>query len=125
MKIPPLTRIAIILAILLTASPPTLFAGVEKNEDGTYTISGTWSYWQDKGLIAPAGKTRDFGEFNQILFKPLANEFEGAKSLKKTVATFKVKAREGGSDDGKILIVEQILERLDGGGPGEAAPKEE
>ncbi len=125
MKTRPLPRVATILAILFTAFLPTLFAGVEKNEDGTYTISGTWSYWEDKALIAPSGKGHDFGEFDQIVFKPLANEFEGAKSLKKTNATFKVKAREGGSGGGKILIVEQILELLDGGAPGEAAPKEE
>ena len=42
------------------------------------------------------------------------NDFAGMKELKKVPATFKVKARESTDDTGKILIVEEILERVDG-----------
>ena len=90
-----------------------LLAEAEKNPDGTYTISGTWTYWAEKDIVAPTGKN-DFGDYKTILFKQAVNDFAGMKELKKVPATFKVKARESTDDTGKILIVEEILERVDG-----------
>lgn len=94
-------------------SPAPLFAEVEKNPDGTYTISGSWSYWAEKDIVAPSGKN-DFGDYKTILFKLTVNDFAGMKELKKTPAVFKVRARESGEGPDKILVVEEILERVDG-----------
>lgn len=122
MKIHSLPGIAAIIAFISTAWLNPLFAGVEKNADGTYTISGTWTYWAEKDLVAPTGKSNDFGAFSTILFKSNVNDFEGMKALKKTFATFKVKGRESGDGTGKALVVEEILERVDGGVPEKPAP---
>ncbi len=111
MKPDPLTRITIITALFVAALSCPLMAEVQKISDGIYTISGTWTFWAEKDLLAPTGKDNDFGEFKTILFKALVSDFEGIREYKKTQATFKVKARESQSDGGeKILVVEQILE---------------
>ena len=93
MKTPSFSRIAAIGILSSTALLPALFAGVEKHADGTYTISGTWTYWAEKDVVAPTGKANDFGQFSNILFKNIVNDFEGMKALKQTFDTFKVKGR--------------------------------
>jgi len=103
-----------IVALLLFACLSPLFAGVEKNEDGTYTIIGKWTFWADKDFLAPSGRDNDFGEYKTILFKPSVNEFSGVKEMKQTLATFVVQARESKTPEGEtILVVEQILSRAE------------
>lgn len=117
MKLPLLPRSFVVACVLVFASLFPLFAGVEKNEDGTYTITGSWTYWPEKDIVAPSGKN-DFGEFKTILFKLAVNDFPGMKELKKTPASFIVRARESGDGNGKTLVVEQILEKV-----GEETPE--
>lgn len=122
MKINSIHGIAAVIALISTAWLNPLFGEVEKNADGTYTISGTWTYWAEKDVVAPSGKSNDFGEFNNILFKNPVNDFEGMKALKKTFAIFKVKGRESGAGQEKVLVVEEILERVNGGVIQKPAP---
>lgn len=97
--------------VLIFAALPFLLAGVEKNDDGTYTITGSWTYWPERDLVAPSGKN-DFGEYKTILFKSAVNDFAGMKELKKTPAAFKVRARVSGEGADQILVVEEILEKM-------------
>lgn len=102
----------IVIALHLLVFATSLSAGVEKNEDGTYTISGKWTYWTERDLFAPSGRENEFGEFKTLLFKPAVNEFEGIREFKQTPATFIVRARESDTEVGdKILVVEEILSR--------------
>lgn len=124
MKPHPLTRIAIITALIFAGFSSPLLAEVQKNGNGTYTISGTWTFWEEKDLLAPTGKDNDFGEFKTILFKSPVNDFEGIRKYKKKQATFKVKARESQSGGGeKILVVEEILEVVKGADAQKPEPK--
>lgn len=112
-----LVRLWAALAVLMTVFPALLDASVEKSEDGTYTISGTWTFWPEKGILAPSGKGNDFGEFQTILFKISGNESFNLKEYKKTFAVFKIKGRESQGEGTKVLIAEEILEVLEGGIP--------
>ena len=116
MKLPLLPGMMAIVGLVFSLAP--LFAEVEKNEDGTYTISGTWTYWPERDIVTPSGKN-DFGEFKTILFKLAGNEFAGMKELKKTPAVFKVKARVSGEGTDKNLVVEEVLEKVGKANPGE------
>lgn len=101
-----------VVAFLVLAVAPAVLADVEKNEDGTYTVSGAWTFWADKDLLAPSGRENNFGDYKNILFKPTVNDFEGIREMKQTPATFTVSARESKTPEGEtILIVEQILKR--------------
>jgi len=106
-------RIFFVCVLPLYGLMASLHAGVEKQEDGTYLLSGAWTFWSDKEMLAPSGKM-DLGEYQAILFKPTVNEFEGVREMKKTTATFKVRARESATEIGdKILVVEEILEKVE------------
>jgi hypothetical protein len=112
-------------SVFLAMDAPSAVAGVALQDDGTYLISGTWTFWPDKEILAPSGRENDFGEFETILFKPDANEFEEVYGFKKTSATFKVRARVSTTSQAtKILVVEAILERVDGSGSGKTEPPE-
>lgn len=101
-----------VVAFLVLAFAPAVLAEVEKNEDGTYTVSGSWTFWADKDLLAPSGRENNFGNYKNILFKPTVNDFEGIREMKQTPATLTVSARESKTPEGEtILIVEQILKR--------------
>ncbi len=109
---PPLSRIPL-FGLLYLAAALSAFAGAEKQEDGTYLLTGSWTFWADKEMLVPTGKM-DLGEFKAILFKPSVNEFAGVREMKKTEATFKVKARESTTGSGdKVLVVEEILEKVE------------
>jgi hypothetical protein len=107
-----LPRFLLVCALMASAILSSAMAGIEKQEDGTYLLTGTWTFWTDREMLAASGKF-DLGEFRAILFKPTVNEFEGVREMKKSAATFKVKARESTSPSGeKVLVVEQILEKV-------------
>ncbi len=109
----PLTTVVVLMAVFL----PFLNADIKRNDDGTYTVSGTWTFWPEKDLLAPSGKGNDFGEFQTILFKPSVNEAFNLKEYRKTFAVFKIKGRESQGGGGKVLVTEEILEVLEGGIP--------
>lgn len=101
-----------VVAFLVLAFAPALLAEVEKNEDGTFTISGSWTFWEDRDFLAPSGRENNFGEYKTVLFKQAINDFEGIREMKQTPATFIVSARESKTPEGEtILVVEQILKR--------------
>jgi len=108
MKTPPRILLLSLLFFAVISSAP---AGAEKQDDGTYLLTGIWTFWADRDMLAPTGKM-DLGEFKAILFKPTVNEFAGIREMKKTPASFKVRARESLTETGeKILVVEEILEK--------------
>lgn len=110
MKTPPRILLPV---LLLFAAITSAIAGAEKQEDGTYLLTGTWTFWAEKEMLAPTGKM-DLGDFKAILFKPAVNEFAGVREMKKTEAIFKVKGRESTTESGdKILVVEEILEKVE------------
>lgn len=104
--------LCILLALLAGFSgfPSPLLAEVERQDDGTYLLSGQFTFWPDKEILSTTGKF-DTGEFSSVIFKQAVNNFEGVREMKKTMATFKVRARVGGGNN--VLIVEEILERVD------------
>lgn len=86
-------------------------AEVVSEGKGIYTVSGTWTFWAEKSLLAPGGKENHFGEFQTVLFKPECNEAEEVTKFKKTFATLKVLGRESVNKGGdKVLVAEKILE---------------
>ncbi len=106
-------RIFLVCFVTLSGLMASLHASAEKQEDGTYLLTGTWTFWADKEMLAPTEKM-DLGDFKAILFKPTVNEFAGVREMKKTAATFKVKARESATETGdKVLVVEEILEKVE------------
>lgn len=107
------TPLSLLSLLVLFVSVAPLSAGVEKNGDGTYTISGKWTFWPEKELLAPSGRENDFGEFKTLLFKSAVNDFSGVRQLKQSAATFVVKGRESVNPDNgdKVLVVEAIVSR--------------
>ncbi len=103
-----------LLAVLtfFSVALPAL-ADVEKQADGSYLISGTWSFWSEKDILAPSGQT-NLGDYKAVIFKPTVNEFEGVREMKQTPATFLVRARESSKGTGDvILVVEEILQKVE------------
>lgn len=119
-----LPRSALLALALLGTFVVPARAGVELQDDGTYVISGLFTFWPEKNILAPTGKF-DTGEFSSILFKPGVNEFPGVREMKKSLASFQVNARaKTGTGGEKILVVEAILARTDDAGSDAAASQQ-
>lgn len=110
------TYLTLLLCLVFFGMIAPLPADVEKNDDGTYTVSGTWTFWPEMELLAPSGKENSFGEFKTVIFKQTANDEFNVRNYKGTFAVFKARARVGHGNSGESnLVVEQILEVIEGG----------
>lgn len=101
--------------VLLLSLSSLLFAGVEKQEDGSFIISGPVSYMSERNNIFLAGGF-DKGEYKNVLLKePIVAAAPALQSCKKTDVTLKVQGREiVGADGSKVLIAEKLVEVIKG-----------
>ncbi len=101
--------------LLLFSLSSVLFAGVEKQEDGTFIISGPISYLAERNNIFIANGF-DKGEYKNVLLRDsiLAAAPE-LKNCKKTEVSLKVQGRElGGADGVKTLVAEKLVQVIKG-----------
>ncbi|OJV22414.1 MAG: hypothetical protein BGO12_07960 [Verrucomicrobia bacterium 61-8] len=97
-------------------------ADVTIEADGVYILTGNWMYWKEKNLLAPYGKFNR-GEFDAIVFKEKANEFDGVKELNNTPATIKAHGKVNqGEQARKVLVITDIIE-IDGQAAASPTPK--
>lgn len=101
--------------VLLFSLSSVLFAGIEKQEDGTFIISGPITYMAERNNIF-LGSGFDKGEYKNVLLKePILAAAPELKNCKKTEVSLKVQAREAAGADGvKTLIAEKLVEVIKG-----------
>lgn len=103
------------VATLLVSVSSSLFAGVEKQDDGTFIISGPVSYIAERNNIFLASGF-DKGDYKNILLKEaLLTAAPSLKNCKKTEVSLKVQGREITDAAGvKVLIAEKLVEVING-----------
>ena len=114
------------VATLIISVSSTLFAGVEKQEDGTFIITGPLSYLAERNNIFLAAGF-DKGDYKNILLKEaIITAAPALKSCKKTEVSLKVQGKELTDAAGlKVLIAERLVDVISGPSSSEtpATPK--